>query len=145
MNLLIGPRDHWFRGDLPDADRPVFVRPAIRMLEGDDFPFASLRERAADWLDAHGGYRGPLDFAPMRRLYRARRRIRQALRLPLPRLPRIYPRHVALRLLARFNRAIDRWIFDPEGNPAIDRLCYAICVFAALYIIAQIVRAWVGQ
>ena len=144
--IIVGSSDAWIRAQRDDGREPIFVRPAARVLLAGDNPlqrlsnfadglFAELHERRVALFE----FRGLLDYAPPRRLYRAWKH-RSSWRLP-----RFYPRHLALRLLARFNGAIDRWIFDPEGNPAIDRLCYTLCIFAAVYIVAQLARAWVGQ
>ena len=141
MKIIVGPRDHWFRGDLPDVNRPVFVRPAVRVLSIDDSPFGNILDRASDEIERRiqshrerlrSLYRWPLDLRFIRAIYRAQK----AGKWRLPRFRRLYPRHV----LARLNRAIDRWIFDPEGNPTIDRLCYALFTFILLYLIAQILR-----
>ena len=150
MSLIVGDREHWYRVQRESDARPIFVRPAIRELSIDDSPFADLLNRVSDEIERRiqshrerlrSSYRWPLDFRFVRAIYRAQK----AGKWRLPRFRRLYPRHVFRRVLRALNNGIDRWIFDPEGNPAIDRLCYAICIFAALYIIAQIVRAWVGQ
>ena len=150
MSLIVGDREHWFRVQREGDTTPIFIRPAARILLTDDTIFGDLLNRVSDEIDRRiqshrerlrSSYRWPLDFRFVRAIYRARK----AGKWRLPRFRRLYPRHVFRRVLHAFNAAIDRWIFDPEGNPAIDRLCYAICVLAALYIIAQIVRAWVGQ
>ena len=144
MNLIVGDREHWFRVQRESDARPIFIRPAVRELSIDDSPFADLLNRVSDEIDRRiqshrerlrSSYRWPLDFRFVRAIYRAQK----AGKL---RLPRIYWRHVGLRMLARFNRAIDRWFFDPDGNPNLDRIAYALCAFAALYFIAQLVRAW---
>ena len=143
MSLLIGDRNRWHLASIDGRD-PIAVRAAVRELLTDDNPLADLLDRICDEIDRRAQsrkerlqsqFRRWLDYRVVRWLYRAQK----AGKL---RLPRIYWRHVGRRMLARFNRQIDRWIFDPEGNPAIDRIAYALCAFAVLYLLAQLVRAW---
>ena len=144
MSLIVGDREHWYRVQRESDVRPIFVRPAVRELSIDDSPFADLLNRVSDEIERRvqshrerlqSPYRRWLDYRLVRMAYRAQK----AGKL---RLPRIYWRHVGRRMLARFNRQIDRWLFHPEGNPAIDRIACALCAFTALYLIAQLVRAW---
>ena len=141
MNLLIGDRNQWYRSEI--AGNAIFVRPAIHR-DGDD-PALSLFHRIADEIDRRVQSRRERLQSPFRRWldYRLVRALYRAQKAGKLRLPRIYWRHVGRRMLARFNRQIDRWLFDPEGNPAIDRLCYALFAFVVLYLIAQLVRGWV--
>lgn len=150
MSLIVGDREHWYRVQRESDVRPIFVRPAVRELSIDDSPFADLLNCVSDEIERrvqshrerlHSAYRWPLDFRFIRAIYRAQK----AGKWRLPRFRRLYPRHVFRRVLRALNNGIDRWIFDPEGNPTFDRLCYAICGLAVVYIVAQIARAWVGQ
>ena len=145
MNILIGDRERWFRGEIPSADRPIYVRPAVRVLAADDSPFAAFLNRLCDSIEMRrqsrserlqSSYRWPLDFRLIRVIYRAHR----AGKWRLPRFRRLYPRHIFRRLLWALNAGIDRWLFSPEGNPTFDRLCYALFTFILLYLIAQILR-----
>ena len=166
MNLLIGDRNQWYpvssmlleqnpidrarnRGSLKlttptGAGGPIFVRPAVRRLSTDDNPIADFFDRIADEIDRRVQSRRERLQSPFRRWldYRLVRALYRAQKAGKLRLPRIYWRHVGRRMLARFNRQIDRWLFDPEGNPAIDRLCYELFAFVVLYLIAQLIRGW---
>lgn len=165
MSLLIGDRTRWHLINLgtyepqftaPSTKREpklpiptgargtIFVRPAVRRLLIDDNPIADLLDRICDEIDRRAQSRRERLQSPFRRWldYRVIRWLYRAQKAGKLRLPRIYWRHVGLRLLAKFNRQIDRWFFDPEGNPAIDRIAYALCAFTALYLLAQLVRAW---
>lgn len=122
-NLLIGDRDHWYRVDLPDRDRPIFVRPAVRVLAVDDRPLGSILHRIGDFLEARSQYRALLDYAPVRVVYRMRRRIER-------------------RGFPGLGRAIDCWLFAPEGNPAIDRALLTFAFLVLLYSLVQIARVW---
>ena len=150
MNLIVGDREHWFRVQRDSDARPIFVRPAVRELSIDDSPFADLLNRVSDEIDRRiqshrerlrSSYRWPPDFWVVRAVYRGQK----AGRWRLPRFRRLYPRHIVSRVLHAFNNGIDRWIFDPEGNPTFDRVCYVIFAWVVIWLIAQIVRAWVGQ
>ncbi len=124
--LLVGDRDHWFRAELPDCDRPIFVRAAVRVLAVDDRPFAAFLDRIGDFFESRSPqsrYHALLDYAPIRALYRARKRI-------------AWPSPVHL------GRAFDRWLFDPEGNPAIDRAILSFAFLVLIYSLVQIARVW---
>lgn len=126
------------------AGGPIFVRPAVRTLLTEDNPVADFFDRICDEADRRAQsrrerlqsrFRWWLDYRLGRALYRTQK----AGKL---RLPRIYWRHVGRRLLARFNRAIDRWFFDPDGNPNLDRAIYVFFSLVVIFLIAQLVRAW---
>ncbi len=143
MNLIVGDRNRWHLSSI-DGRNPIAVRAAVRRLLVDDNPIADLLDRLCDEIDRRAQSRKERLQSPFRRWldYRLVRALYRAQKAGKLRLPRIYWRHVGRRMLARFNRQIDRWIFDPEGNPAIDRIAYALCAFAVLYLLAQLVRAW---
>ena len=142
MSLIVGDREHWFRVQRESDVRPIFVRPAVRELSIDDSPFADLLNRVSDEIERRvqsrrerlrSPFRWALDFRFARALYRAQKAGKW-------RLPRFRVRRFILRAFAAMNAGIDRWLFDPEGNPAFDRLCYALFTFILLYLIAQILR-----
>ncbi len=146
MNLIVGDREHWFRVQRDSDARPIFVRPAVRELSIDDNPFAAFLIRVSDEIERRresrrehlrGSFRWPLDFRFIRALYRAQKAGKW-------RLPRFRMRRFVLRAFAAMNHGIDRWLFDPEGNPAIDRVCYALFALILLYLIAQLIRGWIA-
>ena len=144
MSYMMGKPDHWYRVER-DGGTPYFVRPAGRTLLADEpsptaFVARWMEARSARKSDRNGAlsaYRWPLDFRPVRWAYRAQK----AAKWRLPRFRRVHPRRFFGRLQVRFNLAIDRWLFDPDGNPMIDRLCHALFAFVVLYLIAQMLRA----
>ena len=147
MSLIVGDREHWFRAQRDGDARPIFVRPAVRELSIDDNPFAAFLVRVSDEIERRresrrerlrSSYRWALDFRFARALYRAQK----AGKWRLPRFRRLYPRHIFRRLLRAFNNGIDRWLFDPEGNPTFDRVCYLLFAWFAVWFIAQLVRGW---
>ena len=142
MSLIVGDRERWYPVQRDGDARPIFVRPAVRELSIDDSPFGDLLNRISDEIDRRmqsrrerlrSSYRWPLDFWVVRAIYRAQKAGKW-------RLPRFRVRRFILRAFAAMNAGIDRWLFDPEGNPAFDRLCYALFTFILLYLIAQILR-----
>lgn len=170
MNLLVGDRNQWYpvssmlleqnpiararnRGSLKlttptGAGGPIFVRPAVRRLSTDDNPIADFFDRICDEIDRRvqsrrerlqSRFRWWLDFYPCRVIHRALRAKKPQRK---QRLPRIDWRRGGARVFAQSNSQIDRWLFGPDGNPAIDRIGLGLCMFALLYVIAQLVRAW---
>ncbi len=146
MSLIVGDREHWFRVQRESDARPIFIRPAVRELSIDDSLFGDLLNRVSDEIDRRvqshrerlrSSYRWPLDFRFIRALYRAQKAGKW-------RLPRFRVRRFVLRAFAAMNHGIDRWLFDPEGNPAIDRVCYALFALILLYLIAQLIRGWIA-
>ena len=146
MNLIVGDREHWFRVQRESDARPIFIRPAVRELSIDDSPFGDLLNQVSDEIDRRiqsyrerlrSSYRWPLDFYIVRVLYRAQKAGKW-------RLPRFRVRRFVLRAFTAMNAGIDRWLFDPEGNPAFDHVCYAFFAFVVLWLIAQLIRGWVA-
>ena len=140
--ILSADREHYFRVQRDSDARPIFVRPAVREIAVDDNPFAALLVHVSDEIERRvqsrrerlrGSYRWALDFRFARALYRAQKAGKW-------RLPRFRMRRFILRLFAKMNAGVDRWLFSPEGNPTFDRLCYALFTFILLYLIAQILR-----
>ena len=144
MSLIVGDREHWYRVQRESDVRPIFVRPAVRELSIDDSPFADLLNRVSDEIERRvqshrerlrSSYRWPLDFRFVRAIYRAQKAGKW-------RLPRFRVRRFVLRAFTAMNAGIDRWLFDPEGNPTIDRVCYLLFAWFVVWFIAQLVRGW---
>ena len=144
MSLIVGDREQWYRVQREGDARPIFVRPAVRDLSIDDSPFGELLNRVSDEIERRvqsrrerlrSSYRWPLDFRFVRAIYRAQKAGKW-------RLPRFRVRRFILRMFAKMNAGIDRWLFDPEGNPTFDRVCYIIFAWFVVWFIVQLVRGW---
>ena len=141
MNLIVGDRNRWHLSSI-DGRNPIAVRAAVRRLLVDDNPIADLLDRLCDEIDRRAQSRKERLQSPFRRWldYRLVRALYRAQKAGKWRLPRFRVRRFVLRAFTAMNAGIDRWLFDPEGNPAFDRLCYALFTFILLYLIAQILR-----
>ena len=144
MSLIVGDREHWFRVQRESDARPIFIRPAVRELSINDSPLGDLLNRVSDEIERRiqsrrerlrSSYRWPLDFRFVRAIYRAQKAGKW-------RLPRFRVRRFILRMFAKMNAGIDRWLFDPEGNPTFDRVCYIIFAWFVVWFIVQLVRGW---
>ena len=144
MSLIVGDREHWYRVQRESDVRPIFVRPAVRELSIDDSLFGDLLNRVSDEIDRRvqshrerlrSSYRWPLDFRFVRAIYRSQRAGKW-------RLPRFRVRRFILRMFAKMNAGVDRWLFAPEGNPTFDRVCYLLFAWFVVWFIAQLIRGW---